>query len=96
MRISKEYDLSNLMISISGVRGKIANGFGLSEALLFAQSFATMMNHGNVVIGRDSRPSGPYLESLLTAALLANGSSILSLGLVPFESTRWHHDFRFS
>ncbi|BDA80115.1 phosphoglucosamine mutase [Leptospira kobayashii] len=88
MRISKEYDLSNLMISISGVRGKIANGFGLSEALLFAQSFATMMNHGNVVIGRDSRPSGPYLEHLLTAALLANGSSILSLGLVPTPTTK--------
>ncbi|TGN19469.1 phosphoglucosamine mutase [Leptospira idonii] len=88
MRISREYDLSRLMISISGVRGKIANGLGLGEALLFSQSFATMMEQGTVVIGRDSRPSGPYLEHLLTSALLANGSSILNLGLVPTPTTK--------
>jgi phosphomannomutase len=88
MIISRQYDLSQLMISISGVRGKIQQGFGLPEALLFSQSFATMMAGHTVVIGRDSRPSGPYFEQLLSASLLAQGSSILSLGLVPTPTTK--------
>lgn len=88
MHFTKEYDLSSLMISISGVRGKIGQGFGLEEALAFSKSFATMMNGGTVVIGRDSRPSGPYLESLLTSALLASGNSVLTLGLVPTPTTK--------
>ncbi|MDF3819494.1 phosphoglucosamine mutase [Leptospira sp. 96542] len=88
MQFEKEYDLSPLMISISGVRGKIGAGFGLSEALLFSQGFSSMMGQGTVVIGRDSRPSGPYLEHLLISALLANGSSVLTLGLVPTPTTK--------
>ncbi|TGL59127.1 phosphoglucosamine mutase [Leptospira ognonensis] len=88
MIISRQYDLSNLMISISGVRGKINNGFGLPEALLFTQSFATMMAGQTVVIGRDSRPSGPYFEHLLIASLLATGSNVLTLGLVPTPTTK--------
>jgi phosphomannomutase len=88
MIISREYDLSNLMVSISGVRGKIKEGFGLPEALLFAQSFATMMAGQTVVLGRDSRPSGPYFEHLLSASLLASGSNILTLGLVPTPTTK--------
>ncbi|MCG6143498.1 phosphoglucosamine mutase [Leptospira bandrabouensis] len=88
MRFTKEYDLSSLMISISGVRGKIGLGFGLDEALAFSKSFASMMNGGTAVIGRDSRPSGPYLESLLTSALLASGNSVLTLGLVPTPTTK--------
>lgn len=88
MLVTQNLDLSPLMISISGVRGKIQNGFGLNEALLFSKAFSTMMNGGTVVIGRDSRPSGPYFESLLASALLSNHSSILSLGLVPTPTTK--------
>ncbi len=88
MIITRHYDLSALMISISGVRGKIQSGFGLPEALLFSQSFATMMESKTVVIGRDSRPSGPYFEHLLSSALLSAGSNILTLGLVPTPTTK--------
>lgn len=88
MLVTQNFDLSSLMISISGVRGKVQSGFGLGEALLFSRAFSTMMEGGTVVIGRDSRPSGPYFESLLSSALLANHSSILSLGLVPTPTTK--------
>jgi phosphomannomutase len=88
MIITREYDLSHLMISISGVRGKIQKGFGLPEALLFTESFATMMAGQTVVIGRDSRPSGPYFEHILSASLLASGSNVLTLGLVPTPTTK--------
>ncbi len=88
MIISRQYDLSNLMISISGVRGKINNGFGLPEALLFSQAFSTMTAGQTVVIGRDSRPSGPYFEHILSASLLATGSNVLTLGLVPTPTTK--------
>ncbi|MDZ4725336.1 MAG: phosphoglucosamine mutase [Leptospira sp.] len=88
MIVNREYNLSSLMISISGVRGKINHGFGLPEALLFAQSFATMMKGQTTVIGRDSRPSGPYFENLLTASLLALDCNVLTLGLVPTPTTK--------
>ncbi|GBF50263.1 phosphomannomutase [Leptospira ryugenii] len=88
MQIDRKYDLSALMVSISGVRGRIREGFGLEEALLFANAFATMMEGQTVVIGRDSRPSGPYLEHLLLASLLSRGSNILQLGLVPTPTTK--------
>lgn len=88
MKLTKTFDLSNLMISISGVRGKIQSGFGLEEVLLFSNAFAQMVEGKTVVVGRDSRPSGEYIQNILFAALQSRNCNIISLGLVPTPTVK--------
>jgi len=85
---SKSYNLESLMISVSGVRGRLRDGFGLEEILLFSNAFASMMPGSSVVVGRDSRPSGPYLQKLLTGALLSRDCAVLDLGIVPTPTVK--------
>ena len=85
---TKIFDLSGLMISVSGVRGKVGLGLGLEEFLLFSNAFATLMAGRKVVIGRDTRPSGPYLEKILVAALLSRNCDVKLLGVVPTPTVK--------
>ncbi|WCL49307.1 phosphoglucosamine mutase [Leptospira sp. GIMC2001] len=81
-------DFSKLMISVSGVRGKIQDGFNPETILRFSRAFATAMGGSFVVVGRDSRPSGLFVESILNGAILAAGKSVLSLGIVPTPTVK--------
>ncbi len=76
------------MISVSGVRGKIQSGFGLEEVLLFSNAFAQMVEGKTVVVGRDSRPSGEYIQHILFAALQSRNCNIIPLGLVPTPTVK--------
>lgn len=79
---------SKLMISVSGVRGRIQDGFGPETILQFSRAFASSVSGDTVVVGRDSRPSGLFVESLLNAAILASGKNVLSLGIVPTPTVK--------
>ena len=74
-----------LMISVSGLRGRV--GFGLSPevAARYAAAFgawarATGPSH-SVVLGRDSRVSGPLFHQVARASLEAAGCDVIDLGL---------------
>lgn len=75
-----------LKISIAGVRGIVGEGMTAEVAIDFAQAFATYLEGGSVAIGRDSRPSGPMLHSAVATGLLACGSRVVDLGIVPSPS----------
>ncbi len=70
-----------------GVRG-VANGSLLTPEFVLAlgQAAASILPRteaGFIIIGRDSRISGPMLESALTAGITSAGRQTVSLGVVP-------------
>ncbi len=71
-----------LMISVSGVRGIIGEGLTPQLACDFGCAFGTYLRGGRVVLGRDTRPSGPMVTAGVTAGLNACGCDVLDLGVV--------------
>jgi phosphomannomutase len=74
------------MISVSGIRGRV--GFGLSPEVVarYAAAFGAWALRNDpakraVVLGRDSRVSGPLFHQVARAALEAVGADVIDLGL---------------
>ena len=78
---------SGLMISVSGIRGRV--GFGLSPEVVarYAAAFGAWAltnapgRSRAVVLGRDSRVSGPLFHQVARAALESVGAAVIDLGL---------------
>ncbi|MEM7659523.1 MAG: phosphoglucosamine mutase [Bacteroidota bacterium] len=78
-----------LISSISGTRGTIGGNVGENltpiDIVKFASAFGTWLTlkstSRKVVIGRDARPSGPMVQSLVSGALMGLGFEIIDLGL---------------
>jgi phosphomannomutase len=79
---------SGLMISVSGIRGRV--GFGLTPEVVarYAAAFGAWAlgqgadgRAGGVVLGRDSRVSGPLFHQVARAALESVGANVIDLGL---------------
>ena len=62
--------MPELVVSISGVRGVVGEGLTPDVMLSFARAFGAWCG-GAVVLGRDSRVSGPMFHQAVTAGLLA-------------------------
>lgn len=73
----------DLKIGVSGIRGVI--GEFLTPALVcdFAQAFGTYIGGGPVVVGRDTRPSGPMMQHAVCCGLLAAGCEVIDVGVLP-------------
>ncbi len=79
-----------LKVGISGVRGVVGEALTPQVAAAFAQAFGTFVGHGPVLVGRDTRPSGPMLEAAVTAGLQSVGCTPVRLGRVPTPSLLRH------
>lgn len=75
-----------LKIGISGVRGVV--GETLTPRLLcrFAQAFGTYLGEGEVLVGRDTRVSGPMVQHAVFAGLLSTGCAPVDLGVLPIPA----------
>ncbi len=78
-----------LIISISGMRGIIGENLTAVIAAEYGCAFGTFLKENrtgrkklSVCIGRDSRPSGQMLESVVTAGLCSVGVDVVDLGIV--------------
>lgn len=80
--------MHQLMISISGVRGVIGEGLTPEVVLSFAQAFGAYCKGGRVVLGRDSRVSGPLLYHAVTAGLMSVGCEVIDLGIAPTPTAK--------
>jgi len=69
-------------VSISGIRGIVGDGLGREEAKRFGLAFGTHLGGGTVVVGRDSRPTGPMLADAVRTGLLTTGCSVLDVGVL--------------
>jgi phosphomannomutase len=72
-----------LKIGVSGVRGVIGEFLTPAVAAAFAQAFGTYVGAGRVVVGRDTRASGPMLTHAVTCGLLAAGCEVVHVGVLP-------------
>ncbi|MFZ9870554.1 MAG: phosphoglucosamine mutase [Candidatus Kapaibacteriota bacterium] len=69
--------------SISGLRATL--GTDLTPALVarYASAFGTVAPPGPIVVGRDGRPSGVWVEQVVIGALQACGRTVRVAGMVP-------------
>lgn len=74
---------SDLIVSVSGIRGIIGQSLTPDRVGQFAAAFGTFMRGGRVVLSRDSRPSGKMLRNAVTAGLTATGCSVEDIGIAP-------------
>lgn len=89
-----------LMVSVSGVRGRVGDALDPMVVTRFAAAFGTYLweesgGPPTVVLGRDSRTSGPALARSVTGALEAVGCRVVDVGLAPTPTTLMairHHD----
>ncbi|MDX2268984.1 MAG: phosphoglucosamine mutase [Bryobacter sp.] len=72
-----------LKIGVSGIRGVVGEFLTPLLAADFAQAFGTYVGHGRVVVGRDTRFTGPMIEHAVACGLLAAGCEVVRLGVQP-------------
>ncbi len=71
------------IISGSGIRGIFGASLKITDVVNFASAFGALVGHGSVVVGRDTRISGPAVEAAVTAGLMSVGCDPVLLGIVP-------------
>ena len=76
------------MVTSSGVRGVFGEGLTTEVVRSFAQSYGLYCRSGRVVVGRDSRISGPALHAAVTTGLTSVGCDVADLGIVPTPTTK--------
>ncbi len=69
------------IISVSGLRGVIGETLTPEVAIRYVTAFASTLPVGDVLIGRDSRPSGRMLLSAITSGLQSVGRNVIDVGI---------------
>ena len=89
---------NGLMVSVSGVRGRVGEALTPEVMATYAAAFgawAVRRHPGRpVVVGRDSRVSGPMFTRVVHAALESVGCHVLDIGMVPTPTVQMaveHH-----
>jgi phosphomannomutase len=76
-----------LMVSVSGFRGRVSEAMTPELVARIAASYGSFLRSeggvGPIVVGRDSRTSGPALQRAVVAGLLSVGCDVVELGVVP-------------
>ncbi len=76
-----------LMVSVSGVRGRVGEALTPEVVTHFAAAFGAFSLARSrsrvVILGRDSRVSGPMFHSAVVAALQSVGAQIVDIGMAP-------------
>jgi phosphomannomutase len=77
---------SGLMVSVSGIRGRVGEALTPEVVARFAAGFGAWSARrpnadGRVVVGRDSRVSGPMFHRVAVAALQSVGCTVIDIGL---------------
>lgn len=76
-----------LKVSVSGIRGVIGDGLDAVTAARWAAAFGAWLPPGPVVVGRDSRVTGPMMRDAVCAALASTGHPVVDLGIASTPTT---------
>ena len=79
--------MSELIISVSGLRGIVGASLTERVAADYARAFASHLPVGPLVVTRDGRANGPSLADAIAAALTAAGRDILDAGIAATPTT---------
>src|SRR6185295_9595403 len=84
-----------LMIGVSGVRGIVDKDLTPEIVTRWARAFGQWARERKplVVVGRDSRQSGPRFARAAQEGLIAAGCSVIDVGLVPTPTIQLAVDF---
>ncbi|HEX6134921.1 MAG TPA: phosphoglucosamine mutase [Longimicrobiales bacterium] len=80
---------SDLMVSVSGVRGRVGAGLTPEVVARFASAFGAYVRERSgtarprVVLGRDTRTSGPMFSRVVAGALQSVGCDVVEIGVAP-------------
>lgn len=75
-----------LMVSVSGVRGRVGEALTPEIVATFAAAFGAWASAGGrrtIVVGRDSRVSGPMFTRVVHSALESVGCTVIDIGMTP-------------
>jgi len=76
-----------LRVSVSGVRGIIGDGLDAVTAARWATALGAWLPPGPVIVGRDTRPSGPMVRDAVCAALASTGHDVRDIGIATTPTT---------
>lgn len=71
------------MISVSGIRGVFGTDLTPENLTRFTAAFGTWLKSGKVVVGRDTRVTGPLCEDIVVATLQSVGCDVVKVGAAP-------------
>lgn len=71
--------MSNLIISVSGLRGIVGETLTPDVATRYVAAFASKLPPGPIIVGRDGRSSGPMLSRAIVASLVACGRDCIEV-----------------
>jgi len=78
-----------LMVSVSGVRGRVGEALTPEVVAKFAAGFGAWAKKcagdgkAKIVVGRDSRVSGPMFHAVVLSALQSVGCDVIDVGMAP-------------
>lgn len=78
--------MSDLKISISGIRGIVGSSLTPQLIIKFSEAFSTLVGGGKIAVGSDTRPSAEMVKNAVLAGLISCGASPLDLGVLPIPS----------
>ncbi len=78
--------ISDLKISISGIRGIVGESLTPQLILKFSEAFSTYIGGGKIAVASDTRPSAEMVKKAVFAGILSCGVSPLDLGILPIPS----------
>ncbi|TWU28579.1 phosphoglucosamine mutase [Bythopirellula polymerisocia] len=87
--------MSDLIISVSGLRGVVGDSLTPEIAIRFVNAFCLELPPGPIVVTSDGRHTGPMVASAVQSALLAAGRDCLDGGVAATPTTGVlvrHHD----
>ena len=73
--------MSELIISVSGLRGIVGETLTPEVAMRYVAAFAAIAPEGDILVARDSRPSGEMLSQAIRAALHSRGRKTIDAGI---------------
>jgi phosphomannomutase len=78
---------NGLMVSVSGIRGRVGEALTPEVVARYASGFGAWSlkrsTSRDIVVGRDSRVSGPMFHRVVTGALQSVGVHIVDIGMAP-------------
>jgi phosphomannomutase len=78
--------MSELIISVSGLRGIVGTSLTPDVASRYVAAFVSGLDAGPIIVGRDGRSSGPMLRQAIIAAVTACGRDCVDADVVATPS----------
>ncbi|GAB5465687.1 MAG: phosphoglucosamine mutase [Candidatus Kapaibacteriales bacterium] len=72
-----------LIRSISGIRATIGDSLLPAQLSDYVAAYAHFLPEGPITVGRDGRPTGLWIEKIVSGTLIAMGRQVRILGVVP-------------